>query len=700
MSHLSGVSYVATTTDCWTAHQRSYIGVTCHWIDEETFERRSAALACQRLRGSHTFDVLAGALDDNHCQYRIRGKVVRTTTDSGSNFIKAFSVFGELSPSKEAESDQDSTEEEPQANHQDTFNILEEDNGLEYQLPPHQRKQVRMRTALSIVYLLPALTAIAIAPAPAAPGPAEPVVSLKNGRVRGAYEAVRGTERRAKCYLGIPFARPPVGPLRLAAPQGTGPWEGERDGTRQPPMCIQDSATAVRATQIMSIEFTPPEVSEDCLYLNVYTPAEAVTGDKLPVMVWIHGGGLSMGAASQYDGAPLAAYENMVVVLIQYRLGILGFLSTGDEHAQGNWGFLDQIAALKWVQENIEAFGGDPRSVTIAGESAGGISASILTLSPQAKGLFQRAIFQSGVAILGAYTTNHPLSQAKIVANLTDCDRSSTEEMVRCLRGKTEQELVDASKKMKVYLGGVVDGVFLTDMAEELLKKKEVLKVPVMMGVTNHEFGWILPQTFAPPGWHNSMTRESVLAVMDLFNPPGASSANPLIADEYLKDAVTPEDIRDGFTEILGDLLMTLPVVKVAGYHRDAGIPVYVYEFVHRPEMHKLSRPSFVKADHADDVGFMFGGCFWSGHIKIIGNITEEEDKLCRTMMAYWANFVRTGSPNGADLVQWPQYDEQKQEYMELGLQQTVRQSLKRERVHFSTVTLPQRLQSLARAGN
>lgn len=137
VSHLSEVSYVATTTDCWTAHQRSFIGVTCHWIDEETFERRSAALACQRLRGSHTFDVLAGALDDVHCQYGLRGKVVRTTTDSGSKFIKAFSVFREQSLSTEAESD--SSEEEPKVNHQDTFNILEENNGLEYQLPSHQR---------------------------------------------------------------------------------------------------------------------------------------------------------------------------------------------------------------------------------------------------------------------------------------------------------------------------------------------------------------------------------------------------------------------------------------------------------------------------------------------------------------------------------------------------------------------------------
>uniref|UniRef100_A0A3Q0S4E3 Carboxylic ester hydrolase n=1 Tax=Amphilophus citrinellus TaxID=61819 RepID=A0A3Q0S4E3_AMPCI len=454
-------------------------------------------------------------------------------------------------------------------------------------------------------------------------GRSDLVVSLKSGQIRGKYVSVKGTERRAKCYLGIPFARPPVGPLRFSPPQSEEPWEGVRDGTHQPPMCVQDPELIVNVSRTMSLEFRPPELSEDCLYLNVYTPAEATTGAKLPVMVWIHGGGLSMGAASQYDGAPLAVYDNILMVIIQYRLGILGFLSTGDEHSRGNWGLLDQLAALRWVQENIEAFGGDPQMVTVAGESAGGISASILTLSPQAKGLFQRAIFQSGVATLGTYTTNHPLSQ------------------------------------MKLFLGAVVDGEFLTDLAEALLQKQEVLKVPVLMGITNHEFGWILPQ---------------------------ASFANNLIVDEYLQDAKTPQEIRDGFTEIIGDLLMTLPVVRVAGYHADVGVPVYMYEFVYQAAIHKQNRPSFVKADHADDVGLMFG------------NITKEDERFCRTMMSYWANFVRTGSPNGPGLVSWPPYDRQKQQYMELGLTQTVKEKLKNNRVHFATVTLPQKLQEFEAA--
>ncbi|XP_029992389.1 carboxylesterase 3 isoform X2 [Sphaeramia orbicularis] len=551
-----------------------------------------------------------------------------------------------------------------------------------------------MRTALFIVCVFLALTA----ETQGAPGSIDPVVTLKHGRIRGAYVTVKGTDRRVKQYLGIPFARPPVGPLRLAPTQDALPWEGERDCTHQPPMCIQDPEIIVNVSRIMSIQYNPPEISEDCLYLNVYAPAEAAKGDKLPVMVWIHGGGLTVGAASQFDGSPLAAYENMVMVIIQYRLGILGFLSTRDEHAQGNWGFLDQLMALKWVQENVEAFGGDPQTVTVAGESAGGISASILSLSPQAKGLFHRAIFQSGVATLGTYTTHDPSVNTKIIANLTGCDRSNTEEMVQCIRAMSKEQLVDATKKTQIYLGAVVDGVFLTNTGEELLKRKEVLKIPVMLGITNHEFGWILPQSFVSPGWETGMNREGVLALMNMFNPAGASSANDLIADEYLKNARTPEEVRDGFTEVMGDLLMTLPVVSVAGYHADVGVPVYLYEFVHRAEVHRDTRPSFVKADHADEVGFMFGGCFWNGDIKVLGNITTEEEGLCRNMMAYWANFARTGSPNGPGLVNWPQYDRQKQEYMELGLTQAVRQELKKERVHFATVTLPQKLQELASA--
>nr|XP_055030348.1 fatty acyl-CoA hydrolase precursor, medium chain-like [Misgurnus anguillicaudatus] len=518
-----------------------------------------------------------------------------------------------------------------------------------------------------------------------------PVVVLKHGSVRGQYLKVKGSDKVVEKYIGIPYAQPPVGPLRLAAPKPVEGWKGIRDATQHPAMCLQDIKMTEMVAKAMSMDFISPGVSEDCLYLNVYTPSQRSESEKLPVMVWIHGGGLVLGGAATYDGSSLAAYENIVVVVIQYRLGILGFFSTGDQHAKGNWGFLDQIASLQWVQQNIESFGGDPQSVTIAGESAGGISTSLLTLSPMAKGLFHRAVFQSGVATLTDFSDN-PLVSAKRVANVTECDFESTEQLVKCLKELTETQIINATIKHKGFLGATVDGEFLKDTAEKLLKSKDFQKVPVLLGVTNHEFGWLLPGAFVPPGWEKGMNRETAKAVLNLFNP--VPVANEIIIDRYLKDAKTPEDIRDAFTEMMGDVFMVIRVLKTADYHRDAGVPVYLYEFQHGPSLFKNLRPSFVKSDHADDVGFVFGSCFWNDHPKVIGTPTEEENQLCRTVMAYWANFIRSGSPNGPGVVHWPVYDNDKN-YMNLGLKQSEGRDLKKDTLHFFNVELPQKLAAL-----
>ncbi|NWI64732.1 SASB hydrolase, partial [Todus mexicanus] len=229
----------------------------------------------------------------------------------------------------------------------------------------------------------------------------QPEVETNYGRVRGYQFRVDAAERNVNVFLGLPFAKPPVGALRFSEPQPPEPWTGVRDATSYPPMCLQDKEQGQFFSDAITNrkEKVPLQVSEDCLYLNVYTPVSREKEEKLPVFVWIHGGGLFFGAASTYDGSALAAFDNVVVVAIQYRLGIVGYLSTGDKHAPGNWGYLDQVAALQWIQKNIIHFGGNPSSVTIAGESAGGISVSALILSPLAKGLFHKAISESGTAI-------------------------------------------------------------------------------------------------------------------------------------------------------------------------------------------------------------------------------------------------------------------------------------------------------------
>nr|XP_023682879.1 fatty acyl-CoA hydrolase precursor, medium chain-like [Paramormyrops kingsleyae] len=473
-----------------------------------------------------------------------------------------------------------------------------------------------------------------------------PVVSIKNGTLRGRYVTADGTEKVVQQYLGIPFARPPVGPLRLAAPQPPLAWEGVRDATQQPAMCIQNPAILAEISRMLNMNVSESPVSEDCLYLNVYTPSDRSAEERLPVMVWIHGGGLAFGGAAQVDGSALAAYQHVVVVVIQYRLGILGFLSTGDEYARGNWGFLDQIAALQWVQANIESFGGDSQSVTIFGESAGGISVSLLVLSPLSSGLFHKAICQSGVATVHILFTNSPLILAKAVANLTACDSDSTEHLVQCMRQKTEEDIIQATKA-----------------------------------------------AFASPDWEEGMDKQKVKSILNRIFQGWAAGMDELIVAEYFRDADTPEKVRDVFTEILGDLFMVFPTITVANYHRNAGGAVYLYEFQHPPAVFKNIRPSFVKADHGDDIYFVFGAPFWNGETtgSEIRHVTEEEKELSKKMMAYWANFARSGSPNGPGLVEWPVYGES-EEYLNLGLEQTTGRKLKQEQMHFFTVKLPQKL--------
>ncbi|XP_008837357.1 pyrethroid hydrolase Ces2e-like isoform X2 [Nannospalax galili] len=519
-----------------------------------------------------------------------------------------------------------------------------------------------------------------------------PIRTTYTGQVQGSLIHMKGIDVGVHSFLGIPFAKPPLGPLRFAPPEPPEPWNGVRDGTSHPAICLQDiTAMNTQALKLLNLTLSPIPMSEDCLYLSIYTPVYAHEGSNLPVMVWIHGGALVIGMASLYDGSMLAAIEDVVVVTIQYRLGVLGFFSTGDQHARGNWGYLDQVAALRWVQQNIAHFGGNPNRVTIFGESAGGTSVSSHVVSPLSQGLFHGAIMQSGVALLPSLISNSSEEVYKMVANLSGCEQGvNSEALVGCLRGKNEEEILAINKAFKI-IPGIVDGIFLPRHPKELLASANLHPVPSIIGVNNDEYGWIIPSSISTADSWKKMDRQTVQAVLQRRSermrwPPVFSD---LLIEEYMGDTEDPQILQAQFQEMMADFIFVIPALQVARFQRSYA-PVYFYEFQHRPNFFKDTKPPQVKADHGDEILFIFRSFLGGTQI----DLTEEEELLSRRMMKYWANFAQHGNPNGEGLPHWPVFDQDEQ-YLQLDIQIAVGGALKACRMQFWTKTLPQKMQEL-----
>ncbi|XP_013371549.1 PREDICTED: carboxylesterase 1D-like isoform X1 [Chinchilla lanigera] len=520
--------------------------------------------------------------------------------------------------------------------------------------------------------------------------PSPPVVDTVNGKILGKYVSLEGFAQPVAVFLGVPFAKPPLGSLRFAPPQLVEPWDDVKNATSYPPMCTQDAAGG----KVLSDLFTnrkekiPLTFAEDCLYLNIYTPADLTKNSSLPVMVWIHGGGLSIGGASTYDGLALSAHEKVVVVTIQYRLGFWGFFSTGDEHGRGNWGFLDQVAALRWVQDNIASFGGNPGSVTIFGESAGSSSVSVLVLSPLAKNLFHRAISESGVALCLHVVRNNVKAIAEKIAAAAGCETTTSAVIIHCLRQKTEDELLEISQKIPYLpMTTVIDGVLLPKAPEDMLAEKNFSTVPYILGINKQEFGWLIPMIM------DNSSSEDILDQKTGMSFPGkfkhflergwkvmnfSGDVMPVVFEKYIGGTNDSAEKHERFMDLIADVVFGVPSVITARGHRDAGAPTYMYEFQYRPSFSSAMKPSNVVGDHGDEIFSVFGAPF------LKEGASEEETNLSKMVMKFWANFAWNGNPNGEGLPYWPKYD-QEERYLKIGATTKDAQGLKAKEVVFWT---------------
>ncbi|HXW03670.1 MAG TPA: carboxylesterase family protein [Vicinamibacterales bacterium] len=468
-------------------------------------------------------------------------------------------------------------------------------------------------------------------------------VKTTGGMVKGSATP----DGRVRIFKGIPFAAPPVGAARWTEPRPALPWTDVRDATEFGRQCMQGPIFG-------DITFPHPP-SEDCLTLNIWTPARDA-GERLPVMVWIHGGGFQAGAGAEprHEGEPLAR-KGVVLVTFNYRLGVFGFMAHPEltresaRNASGNYGMLDQVAALRWVSDNIAAFGGDPGNVTIFGESAGSFAVSALMASPLAAGLFHKAIGESGAFFTAGTGTLalRPLRAAEQQG--LEFAASLGAESLTALRAKPADEVLQAALKTQPWFAPVIDGYFLREDASSVYASGRQARVPLLAG------------------WNADESRAGV--VLGKQTPTAASFTDSTRkrfgahADAILKayPAGSDAEALESAAALAGDLFIGHNTWKWLEMHARTGrSPVYRYSFDRKipvaPGTMINGRPATsrdVGARHAGEIEYVFGA------LDSLPTVPWEDSdrRLSDAMMTYWTNFARSGDPNGAGLPKWPRYD-------------------------------------------
>ncbi|XP_036185130.1 LOW QUALITY PROTEIN: bile salt-activated lipase-like [Myotis myotis] len=498
--------------------------------------------------------------------------------------------------------------------------------------------------------------------------------------------------RSVDVFQGIPFAAPPKA---LENPQPHPGWQGTLKAKDFKQQCLQITLTQLNAWG-----------SEDCLYLNIWVPqGKKEVSQNLPVMIWIFGGAFFFGTGQgfnffsdyQFDGEEIATRGNVILVTFNHRVGPLGFLSTGDANLPGNYGLWDQHMAIAWVKRNIAAFGGDPDNITIFGESAGGASVSLQVLSPYNKGLIRRAISQSGSAVAFWAIQRDPLRWAKQIAKKVGCPQDDTARMAKCLKATDPRVLTRAHKINPLSMASdvlvlipVIDGDFIPDEPINLFAN--TADIDYIAG-TNNMDGHFLVRLFVPAvdidllpitgkdfykfvSWITiAKGPRGANATFDFYTAPWANDSSQLAKRKTVVDFAT-------------DYFFLMPSKIDVAQHRANAKSARTYTYLFSKPSHKLFYPSWVGADHAEDVPYVFGRPFATP----LGYRAQDRT-VSQAMIAYWTNFARTGDPNQGHMAvptQWEPYTQENGNYLEINNKmdgQSMKQHLRSSYLQYWTQT-------------
>ncbi|XP_069015289.1 neuroligin-2a isoform X1 [Embiotoca jacksoni] len=565
-----------------------------------------------------------------------------------------------------------------------------------------------------------------------------PIVTTNYGKLRGIKKDLNNEILGpVEQYLGVPYATAPIGDRRFQPPEAPGSWQEIRNATQFAPVCPQN-VHGVLPEIMLPVWFTDnldvaagyiQNQSEDCLYLNVYVPTEdgPLTKKhdessmnkprdedirdrrKKPVMLFIHGGSYMEGTGNMFDASVLAAYGNVIVVTMNYRLGVLGFLSTGDQSAKGNYGLLDQIQALRWLNENIGHFGGDPERITIFGSGAGASCVNLLILSHHSEGLFHRAIAQSGTAISSWSVNYQPLKYTKILARKVGCTYTETADLVDCLRRKNFRELVDQDiqpARYHIAFGPVVDGDVVPDDPEILMQQGEFLNYDILIGVNQGEGLKFVDDSEDNDGISAAAFDYTISNFVDnLYGYPEGKD----ILRETIKFMYTDWADRDNgdmrrktLLALFTDHQWVAPAVATAKLHAEFQSPVYFYTFYHHCQTE--TRPEWADAAHGDEIPYVFGVPMIGATDLFPCNFSKNDVMLSAVVMTYWTNFAKTGDPNlpvpqdtkfihtkpnRFEEVIWTKFNSKDKQYLHIGLKPRVRDNYRANKVAFWLELVP-----------